>query len=448
MAVTKVKPIKKSLNKALEYIENPAKTDGKMLVSSFGCSYETADIEMGFTLAQARGRVGGNLAHHLIQSFEPVETTPEQAHEIGKRLAEAVLKGQYEYVLTTHTDKGHVHNHLIFCAVNFLDHRKYVSNKKSYYNIRNISDSLCREFGLSVVEPSQSKGKTYVEFTADRQGGSWKSKLKIAINTAIPQSKTFENLLKILESQGFEVKRGKHISFRAPGQERFTRCKTLGVDYTEEALNKRISGDYVRQSALKCGKKLSLLIDIENSVKAQQSAGFSRWQKIENLKMAAKTLNFLTENNLLEYGDLSAKTAELTAAFDVAATAIKDAERRLSGLAVLKKHVATFRQTKSAYDGFKAAKNKAAYRKLHESKLILHEAAVRALQSAGAAKLPDLSALESDFSRLTAEKERLSAEYKTLKKQSREIGIIKANVDSILKPSQSAREQSRKTELS
>jgi hypothetical protein len=245
-------------------------------------------------------------------------------------------------------------------------------------------------------------------------------------------------LLQILEAQGYEVKRGKFVSFRAPGQERFTRAKTLGEDYTEEALNKRISGDYVRQSALKRGKKLSLLIDIENSVKAQQNAGFTRWSKIENLKMAAKTLNFLTENNLLEYGDLSAKFAELTAAFDAAAAAIKDAESRLADMAILKKNVATYRQTKPAYDGLKTAKNKAAYRKTHESEIILHEAATRALQSAGVAKLPDLSALEADFSRLTAEKERLSAEYKALKKQSREIGIIKSNVDSILKPTENA----------
>jgi hypothetical protein len=221
----------------------------------------------------------------------------------------------------------------------------------------------------------------------------------------------------------------------------------LGVDYTEEALNKRISGDFVRQSALKRDKKLSLLIDIENSVKAQQNAGFSRWSKIENLKMAAKTLNFLTENNLLQYGDLSAKAAELTAAFDAAAATIKGVEHRFSGLAVLKKHVATYRQTKPAYDGYKAAKDKTAYRKAHESEIILHEAATRALRSAGVAKLPDLAALEADFSRLTAEKERLSAEYKALKKQSREMNIIKANVDSILKPSQNAQEKSRKAEL-
>ena len=131
MAVTKIKPIKSTLKKALDYIQNPNKTDGKMLVSSFGCSYETADIEFGFTLSQALDR-GNNLAHHLIQSFEPGEVDYEKAHEIGKQLADAVTKGQYEYVLTTHIDKGHIHNHIIFCAVNFVDYHKYVSNKRTY----------------------------------------------------------------------------------------------------------------------------------------------------------------------------------------------------------------------------------------------------------------------------------------------------------------------------
>ena len=154
MAVTKIKPIKSTLSKALDYIQNPDKTDGKMLVSSFGCSYETADIEFGFTLAQAIDK-GNNLAHHLIQSFEPGEVDYEKAHEIGKQLADAVTKGQHEYVLTTHIDKGHIHNHIIFCAVNFVDYHKYNSNKRSYYGIRNMSDKLCRENGLSVVVPGK-----------------------------------------------------------------------------------------------------------------------------------------------------------------------------------------------------------------------------------------------------------------------------------------------------
>ena len=242
MAVTKIKPIKSTLSKALDYIENPDKTDGKMLVSSFGCSYETADIEFEYTLSQALQK-GNNLAFHLIQSFEPGEVDYQKAHEIGKQLADAVTKGQHEYVLTTHIDKGHVHNHIIFCAVNFVDHRKYNSNKRSYYGIRNMSDKLCRENGLSVVVPGKgSKGKSYAEYQAEKTGTSWKGKLKTTVDALIPQVSSFEELLTRLQAAGYEIKPGKYVSCRAPGQERFTRLKTLGADYTEEAVRERIAG--------------------------------------------------------------------------------------------------------------------------------------------------------------------------------------------------------------
>ena len=173
MAITKIHPIKSTLKKALDYIENPAKTDEKMLVSSFACSYETADIEFELLLSQAMQK-GNNLAHHLIQSFAPGETTPEQAHEIGRQLADEVLQGKYPYVLTTHIDKGHVHNHIIFCAVDMVNQRKYVSNRQSYAYIRRTSDRLCKEHGLSVVMPGQDRGKSYAEWDAHRKGTSWK----------------------------------------------------------------------------------------------------------------------------------------------------------------------------------------------------------------------------------------------------------------------------------
>ena len=212
MAVTKIKPIKSTLSKALDYIENPDKTDGKMLVSSFGCSYETADIEFEYTLSQALQK-GNNLAFHLIQSFEPGEVDYQKAHEIGKQLADAVTKGQHEYVVTTHIDKGHIHNHIIFCAVNFVDHHKYNSNKRSYYGIRNMSDKLCRDNGLSVVVPGKgSKGKSYAEYQAEKTGTSWKGKLKIAVDALIPQVSSFEELLQRLQAAGYEIKPGKYIS--------------------------------------------------------------------------------------------------------------------------------------------------------------------------------------------------------------------------------------------
>ena len=433
MAVTKIKPVKSTLSKALDYIENPDKTDGKMLISSFGCSYETADIEFGYTLSQALDK-GSNLAFHLIQSFAPGEVDYEKAHEIGKQLADAVTKGQHEYVVTTHIDKGHIHNHVIFCAVNFVDHHKYNSNKRSYYGIRNMSDKLCRENGLSVVVPGKgSKGKSYAEYRAEKTGTSWKGKLKIAVDALIPQVSSFEELLTRLQAAGYEIKPGKYVSCRAPGQERFTRLKTLGADYTEEAIRERIAGR--RAKAAKAPREqrdVSLLIDIENSIKAAQSKGYEQWAKIHNLKQAAKTMNFLTEHKIEQYADLVSRIEEMSAESGQAADALKNAEKRLADMAVLIKNVSTYQKTKPVYDAYRKARNREKYRAGQEQAIILHEAAVRSLKAAGIAKLPNLAALQSEYEALQAQKEALYADYGKLKKKVREYDIIKQNIDSIL----------------
>ena len=448
MAVTKIKPIKSTLKKALDYIQNPDKTDGKMLVSSFGCSPETADIEFEFTIAQALNR-GNNLAHHLIQSFAPGEVDYQKAHEIGKQLADAVTKGKYEYVLTTHIDKGHVHNHIIFCAVNFVDYHKYNSNKRSYYGIRNMSDRLCRENGLSVVAPQKGgKGKSYAEYIAEKTGTSWKGKLKIAVDAFIPQVSSFEELLSRLQAAGYEIKPGKYVSCRAPGQERFTRLKTLGADYTEEAIREQIEGKRTRTvKALKAERGVSLLIDIENSIKAAQSRGYEQWAKIHNLKQAAKTLNFLTEHQISRYEDLTAKITEIQTESDKAGDALKEVEKRLADMAVLIKNVSTFQKTKPAYDTYRKARNKERYRAAHEGTVILHEAAAKALKAAGISKLPNPAALQTEYEKLQEQKEALRADYGKLKKQVREYNVIKQNIDSILRqPREPEREKGKERE--
>jgi prefoldin subunit 5 len=435
MAVTKIKPIKSTLSKALDYIENPDKTDGKMLVSSFGCSYETADIEFEYTLSQALQK-GNNLAFHLIQSFEPGEVDYQKAHEIGRQLADAVTKGQHEYVLTTHIDKGHVHNHIIFCAVNFVDHHKYNSNKRSYYGIRNMSDRLCRENGLSVVVPGKgSKGKSYAEYQAEKTGTSWKGKLKTAVDALIPQVSSFEELLQRLQAAGYEIKPGKYISCRAPGQERFTRLKTLGADYTEEAIRERISGKRARAAKAPRADRggVSLLIDIENSIKAAQSRGYEQWAKIHNLKQAAKTMNFLTENKIEQYADLTAKIAEIQTESEQTADTLKSVEKRLADMAVLIKNVSTYQKTKPVYDAYRKAKNKEKYRAGQEQAVILHEAAARALKAAGVSKLPNLATLQAEYEALQVQKETLYADYGKLKKKVHEYDVIKQNIDSILR---------------
>jgi hypothetical protein len=330
MAVTKTHPIKSTLKAAIDYILNPEKTDGKLLASSFGCGLETADIEFAWT-REAAGDRGTHLGRHLIQSFAVGETTPEEAHKIGMELAGAVLGGKYEFVLTTHVDKDHLHNHLIFNAVSFVDYKKYHSNKQSYHFIRRTSDRICKEHGLSVVVPGQDKGKSYAEYTAEKQGTSYKAKLKTAIDTLIPQVKDFDELLRRLQEMGYEIKQGKYISFRAAGQERFTRTKTLGAAYTEEAIKERIKGVYVAKTkTLREDKKIRLVVDLENSIKAQQSAGYERWAKIHNLKQAAKSMNFLTENKIEYYSELESKIADIMTAHDAAAKAVKEVEQRIS----------------------------------------------------------------------------------------------------------------------
>ena len=432
MAVTKTHPIKSTLKAAIDYICNPEKTDGKLLVSSYGCTAETADIEFAWTRRHAIDK-GTNLSRHLIQAFQPGEVTPEQAHEIGMELAKEILGGKYEFVLTTHIDKDHVNNHLIFNAVSFEDHKHYHSNKRSYHYIRRTSDRLCQEHGLSVIVPGQDRGKSYIEHQNAQNGTSYKAKLKAAIDRLIPAAADFEDLLRRLQQEGYEVKRGKYISCRAPGQERFTRLKTLGVDYTEEAITARIAGRSrpSRQPKQRNGK-ISLLIDIQNNIKAQQSAGFTHWAKLNNLKQAAKTMNFLTEHGIGSYEELESRLASVSERRDTAHAEIKRIESHAAELSLVMKHAATYRQLKPIYDRYRKSGDKEKFLRGYESEIILFEAAARELKRLGVVPLPTTESMKTELANLAAEKERLLAEYKTARSEAQEYETVKQNVDALL----------------
>ena len=237
-----------------------------------------------------------------------------------------------------------------------------------------------------------------------------------------------------MEAQGYEVKQGKFISFRAPGQERFTRCKTLGEDYTEERITQRIKGIAIDLgSRRRSAGEISLRIALEDSIKAQQSAGYARWAKLHNLKQAANSLNFITEHQIDSYEGLESRLAEISAANDAAASALKDAERRLGDMALLIKNLSAYKQLRPVALELRNAKDKAAFRRQHESQLILYEAAAKALKEAGVTKLPNLYALKTEYKKLDAERERLSAQYSEAKQKLKEYGIVKQNVDSILR---------------
>jgi len=432
MAITKTHPIKSTLKDAIEYICDPNKTDGHLFVSSYGCSTETADIEFAWTREQAIDK-GTNLGRHLIQAFEPGEVTPEEAHRIGEELAKEILKGQYEYVLTTHIDKGHIHNHLIFNAVNFTNHRCYHSNKRSYHEIRRISDKICKEHGLSVIVPSKSKGKTYIEHTTEITGTSYKAKLKQTIDRMIPLSSNLEDLLRRLKESGYEIKRGKYISCRASDQERFTRIKTLGADYSEQAIIKRLSGKARTNRKIRTdNKKIGLLIDIQNSIKAQESAGYSHWAKINNLKQAAKTMNFLKEHNIDSIEELDSKIEELTIKSESTLAEIKQLESKLSELSLLMKYSATYRKLRPVYEAYKKSPDKEQYLRGHESDIILFEAANQWLRRMKIYKLPSFKATKDEYDSLSERRDKLYKQHKNEKNEKTDFDVIKRNVDSLI----------------
>ena len=436
MAVTKIHPIKSTLKKALDYIENPAKTDEKMLVSSFACSYETADIEFELLLSQAMQK-GNNLAHHLIQSFAPGETTPEQAHEIGRQLADEVLQGKYPYVLTTHIDKDHVHNHLIFNAVDFVDYHAYKSYKRIYYDMREVSDRLCKENGLSVIPPSQNKGMSYKEYTEAKRGTSWKQKLKQTIDRLVITAKDYDDFLRLMQEAGYEIKPGKYISFRAEGQERFTRSKTIGENYTEERIKERIAGRTPRKSQRQTTPKgISLIGDIQERIRLIDSKGYEHKAKLTILKEAARTLNYLTENNLLQYADLEKKVEDVHSSYDRTGKELKGVEARLREVQPLIKNISNYQRLKPVYDAFQKAKDKPGFKAKHEAELVIFEAARSTLLAMqGDEKLPSLKTLQAQQQRLLDEQQRLYDERAKLKKEVKQIETIKSNVDTFLAPS-------------
>ena len=433
MAVTKTHPIKSTLKDAIDYICNPVKTDGSLLISSYGCSAETADIEFAWTRRHAVDK-GENLGRHLIQAFAPGEVTPEEAHQIGLELAKEILGGKYEFVLTTHIDRGHIHNHVIWNAVSFTDHKHYHSNKRSYYEIRRASDRLCKEHGLSVIVPGQEKGKSYVEHQAVRNGTSYKAKLKSAIDRLLPACTDLDDLLRRLQEEGYEIRRGKYISCRASNQERFTRLKTLGIDYTEEALTARIAG---RTRPSKRPKVLDGSIQRIAVIQGNQSSGLQHWAKLQKLKEGAKTLNYLAEHGIDSYEALGNRLAELNAAVDDSLASIKAIEARIVELNLIAKYAATYRKCRPVYDRYRKSDDKEKVLRGHESEIILFEAAARELKRLGAVPLPTAEKLEGEVSELTVQKETLYAQYTAAKRQVKEYDTIKRNLDILLPPKQS-----------
>ena len=317
-------------------------------------------------------------------------------------------------------------------AVN-LEKSQIRESFSTYHEIRRASDRLCREHGLSVIVPGRDKGKSYIEYQAAQNGISYKAKLKAAIDRLIPVSSSLEDLLARLQREGYEIKRGKYISARAPDQKRFTRLKTLGVDYTEEAVASRIAGGPrpSKQPKQRNGK-VSLLIDIQNNIKAQQSAGYQRWATIENLKRAAATMNFLTEHGIGSYEELVERCDAVSAASIRTRESLRDTEQRIADISLLGKQIDTYRKLKPVYDRYKASKDKEKFLRGFESEIILFEAATREIKKVGLTKLPSAEKLKAELDGLSARKIALQGELRKVQQEEKEYDALRQNVESII----------------
>lgn len=435
MAYTKIHAITATVNKAVDYICNPAKTDEGILISSYGCSPETAAYDFKFALSKT-SQSDPNKAYHLIQSFLPGEVSYKEAHQIGVELANKLLEGKYSYVVTTHIDKGHVHNHIIFCAADNVNHEKYHDCKKTYYNIRSLSDDLCREHELSIITPGEKRGKTYKEWQANKNGSAWKEQLKADIDEAIKSAATYEDCIELIRAKGYEVKgedfgekAHKFISFRPLDRERFVRgsAKSLGAEYTKERIKERIEEKALvkdkkrvpfpvrKKPVVKDYSKKNIIDTTED--KFTQSPGLKHWADIQNLKIAAASYS--------QAGSIAELEKQISAKSALAKTAresLVETERQLKDLGQVLKYAEQYKANHIYHVRYKKSKDKDAYLRRHETELILHDGAENMLKRFGIdTKNLDVEKLRSNYNALYSKKQTLQKTYKSAEKETADL---------------------------
>lgn len=436
MAYIKIFPIKVTDKKALDYIMNPDKTEEKLLISSFACSPESADLEFAFTRDEGKKNVmdkGNNLAFHLIQSFKPGEVDAETAHKLGKEFADEVLKGKYEYVISTHVDQNHIHNHIIFNATSFVDHHKYVSNKRSYHKICRISNRICQENGLATSMPTGEKGKSYKENMEYHRGNSWKAKLKVAVDKAIWSSINYDEFLQKMKLAGYEIRQGKNLAFRAPEQKNFTNMKSLGSYYTEENVLLRLEKNrHKTKSPRNVSREVRLFVNISSYVSTGNRAGFERWAQLNNLKEAARTFNYLSENNLLNYEDFRQHIADIDNSFIATEQRISELSSEISHQELIQKHCSSYRTCRKIVEDAKTAPDPQKYKAAHQSEYKLHDSLKQQLQELGITKLPSPERLQKKIDNLRNEHSSAVKEKQDLEKKRSTINTITANFNTLL----------------
>ncbi|BBD42628.1 relaxase/mobilization nuclease domain-containing protein [Streptococcus anginosus] len=432
MAITKIHPIKSTLNLAIDYIVNGDKTDEQLLVSTHKCHESTAHTQFLRTRNDA-GTKGTVLSRHLIQSFLPGETSPELDHQIGMELCKKILKDEYEFVLSTHIDKGHIHNHIIFNNVNMVTGRCYQSNKKSYHRIRYQSDKLCKENNLSVIDEfyeSYKKkyminGKSWYENEQAKHGTSWKSKLQFDIDRMIKQSKDWDDFIKTMADLGYEIKYGKHIAFKPKDKPRFTRSKTIGEDYTEERLKEHIAEiSSIKTPAVK--KRIGNVIDMNTNVKVKESKGYEYWATKHNLHTMAESVIFLREQGIKSVKQLDEYIQKAADERQNLQDKIKVIDKEMLLLSATMEQVNTVKKYRAYYKEYKANSSDKSFFEEYKAQITLYENALSELKKSYS-KLPNSKDILAELDKLQEKKNTLMQEYSSSKSTMDELYKIRKN---------------------
>lgn len=436
MAYTKIHAIKATINKAIDYICTPDKTDDKIFISSFACSPETAGLDFKYTLDHCREN-SPNKAYHLIQAFAPGEVNFEEAHTIGQELADSVLQGKYSYVITTHIDKGHVHNHIIFCAADNINHDKYHDCTKTYYRIRNLSDKLCKEHNLSIISPIGQRGKKYSEWQTDKQILSAKTQLRRDINITIKSASTFDEFLLLMRAKGYEIKgetfgedARKYISFRPINQNNFVRgsARSLGNEYTKERIKERIEQKQERNVAIPKKDYASQKLVDTSGEKFENSPGLKHWATIENLKIAAASYSEVGSISELEH-----KISFQTQAQKSVKQSVVELEHLMKDLAEIIKYAEQYNSNRAYHIACKKSKNPDGYFRKHESQIILYGGAKHMLEQAGIdLESLNVNKLKSKYQELSKQKKELNNTYKNCEKEVSELSQKLENLNQYL----------------
>ena len=435
-----------AISDILDYVENPGKTDGGRLITSYQCDSRIADAEFLFAKRQYIAKTGRHrgaddvLAYQIRQSFVPGEITPEEANRLGYDLAMRFTKGKHAFIVCTHIDKAHIHNHIIWNSTTLDCSRKFRNFWGSTKAVRRLNDTICIENGYSIVENPKRRGKSYDKWLGDKPP-CHRDRLRMAIDAALEKKPhDLEALLALLREAGIEVSpRGKSIRLKAPDGKKFIRldADSMGEGYSVDALMEVLSG---KRTHVPCQKnirqpdrsKVNLLVDIQAKLQAGKGAGYARWASVFNLKQMAQTLNYLTEHGILDYADLTARADEATSRYNSLSGQIKAAEQRMAEIAVLKTHIINYSKTREVYVAYRKAGYSKKFRAEHESEILLHQAAKKYFDGLGLKKLPTVKSLQAEYAALLAEKKSAYADYRKTRDEMRELLTVRANVDRLM----------------